>query len=836
MKLTLALAKYYTNLKLDPKTIDELVAKIGAQLGEIEEVIDLGARYKGVIVAKVMHCDDHPDASRLHVCKIDDGGVVKDVPRDEHGYVQVVCGAPNVKVGMLVAWLPPGTTVPETFDSAPFVLESRKLRGQMSHGMLASPKELGISDYHEGILEIDEEAAPGTPFADVYHLNDYIIDIENKMLTHRPDGFGVLGLYREIAGIQHKAFEGPDWYSKGGKYSLDVEDSALLPLKVVNELPKLVPRFTAIAMSGITVKPSPVWLQVELMRAGMRPVNNIVDITNFVMYLTGQPLHAYDYDKVKDLSEEGAPTLVVRHPKKGEQIILLNGKTITPRPDAMMVASDKELLCVGGAMGGANSEVDENTKNIILEAATWDMYTMRRTSMEHGIFSDAVTRFTKGQSPLQNQRVIAKAVHEVRTLAGGKVAGPLHDNKHLDKDVLERNSLHEPVVVSAEFINDRLGLKLKTEAIIRLLTNVEFDARAVKDGIKVTAPFWRTDIEIAEDVVEEVGRLYGYDHLPLELPKRDITPTPQDAMLGLKSRVRTVLAKAGANEALTYSFVHSNLLDKAGQDAKQAFKLTNALSPDLQYYRLSLTPSLLEKVHPNVKAGFGEFALFELNKIHNKKHLNNEGVPEEFESLALVLAKDEKSTGASYYHAAKYLDYLLGHLNVAYKLLPMREKSHYAVLAPFEPKRSAYIQINGEIVGVVGEYQAKVRKELKLPATCAGFELGLGGLFISQIKNRYQPLLRFPATDQDVCFKVKADVPYAELKQLVETALSKDEFLRVTVAPLDIYQRKDDTEHKQVTFRVTLQHQDRTLTTAEVNKLLETMVAAVHKAAGAVRI
>lgn len=836
MRVPLSLAKFYTNLDTD-KPIGELVDRIGSQLGAVEEVISLKEQYAGVLIARVVSCVDHPDSDHLHLCKIDDGGVAEGVERDENGHVQVVCGAPNVREGLLVAWLPPGSTVPSTYHKDPFVLEARKLRGELSNGMLASAKELGISDDHEGILEVDEDVAPGTAFAEAYHLNDHIIDIENKMFTHRPDCFGVLGVYREIAGIYHQQFEGPDWYTSD-KYSLNSESTAL-PLTVTNELPELVPRFVMIPMRDVVVAPSPIWLQAHLMRAGIRPINNIVDITNYLMCLTGQPLHAYDYDKVAALTGGEGAEVTVRLPREGEKAKLLNGKEIEPRAEAIMITSGDHLIGVGGIMGGNETEVDDGTKNIILECATFDMYSVRRTSMAHGLFTDAVTRFNKGQSPLQNVHVIAKAVHEVRSLGGGLVAGELLDECHVDSDALERNSLHAPVVVGAAFINVRLGLHLTADDMATLLRNVEFRIDVDGDQLTVVAPFWRTDIEIPEDVVEEVGRLYGYDHLPLDRPHRDLTPAVKNQGLELKHRARNVLAKSGANEVLTYTFVHGNLLDRATQDRELAFQISNALSPDLQYYRLSLTPSLLDLVHANIKAGYDEFVLFEQNVVYGKSERSEDGLPREFGRLALVCAAEPKAAakahaGAAYYQARHYLETLLGDFaldgDLTYKPLNVDDFASHKLFTqmaqPFEPKRSAVVYNGKYIVGIVGEYKASVATALKLPAFTAGFEVFSSALARGGMKP-YVQLPRFPGLEQDMSLKVPANLSYAELDQFVKRALDEilPEQTRSAVSPVDIYQRPNDTGHKQVTFRLSIASYERTLKAEEVNGFLDTVAA-----------
>jgi phenylalanyl-tRNA synthetase beta chain len=306
--------------------------------------------------------------------------------------------------------------------------------------MLASPKELALGESHDGILILEGKQKAGRDFAENYGLkNDQVIDIENKMFTHRPDCFGLIGISRELAGIQNLAFKSPEWYKSQSKIAKP--QAKTLPLKITNDIPKLCQRFSAIVISGVKVQPSPVWLLVELVKVGLKPINNIVDYTNYFSYLTAQPLHAYDYDKVAKMSGK-TPTITVRLPKKGESIDLLNGKTIEPWDQAIMIATDKELLGIGGVMGGSQSEVDQNTTNIIIESANFDMYSIRRTSMNHGLFTDAVTRFNKGQSPLQTLTVLARITDEILADAGGRIASQVYDINHLSPSVNKHQAIH----------------------------------------------------------------------------------------------------------------------------------------------------------------------------------------------------------------------------------------------------------------------------------------------------------------------------------------------------------------------------------------------------------
>ena len=853
MKISLQWIKEFTQIKC---STDELIKKIGAQLGEVEEVIDLGERYKNIVVAKIVSCEKHPNADKLSVCKIDDGKVIKGVKRDTDGNVQVVCGAPNVRKNLTVAWIPPKAVVPSTFDKDQFTLEARKIRGVVSNGMLASPQELAISDDHDGILVLDKKASPGDWLADIYKLNDTIIDIENKMFTHRPDCFGILGVAREIAGIQQIGFKSPQWYLS----ELDTWDleRGLLPLEVSNKATKLVPRFMAVVMRDVTVGKSPIMIQSFLSRVGIKPINNIVDITNFTMVLTGQPMHAYDYDKVHALSKKSA-SIVVRSAKRGETVKVLGGKTITFEDESIVIATDKTIIGVGGVIGAENTEVDATTTSIILECANFNMYAIRRTSMKYGLFTDAVTRFNKGQSPLQNDNTLSYAVTWVKKLAGGGIAGPLHDIKHLAGYAkTDGYSVHAPVKVSVKFIESRLGVMLGAAFVKKLLQNVEFSASGSGDQLTVTAPFWRTDIAIAEDIVEEIGRLRGLDTLPAVMQKKAGLPPSANVSLELQQNIRNILASAGAHEVLTYSFVHGNVITKANQDEQRAFRLTNAISPDLQYYRLSILPSLLQKIQSNLRSDYpridDELALFEINKISNKKEIAADTLPLERNMLGFVFAAgpktaNQKYSGAPYYIARRYAAHLFEMIDRGLpELLPLKQylAKHKAkdYMLPFDPDRSAVLKFDNAIIGVLGEFKAPVAQAFKLPSYCAGFEIDIEA-FNKPASFTYASLAKYPRVQQDITLSVKNDTPLIEIEDTIWSAITaasnkkknaQDKTELESCSVVDIYQSKENTNLKNVTFRLWLRNNQRTLTTEETNNLLDAVADNAKALLGARRI
>lgn len=795
----------------------ELAERINSQLGGIEEIIDLDKKYNGICIVKVVECSPIEGTDHLNVTKIDDGGLVQGIERDKNGFVQVVCGASNVHADMFAVWLAPGLTVPETYDDTePFVLGAKQLRGVMSSGMLASPKELGFGDMHDGILEIDPsewkptgiDIQPGTSFAEAYGLDDTVIDIENKMFTHRPDCFGQLGVAREIAGIQGNAFKSPEWY----KPVVEFANGQGLGLEVQNDVTEKVPRFMAVAIKGVSVKPSPVWLQAELVRLGSKPINNIVDVTNYVMLLTAQPMHAYDYDKLS------TGKLGVRMARDKETLTLLGGKTIVLDDADIVITDGEKPVGLGGVMGGSETEVSLDTKNIVLECANFDMYTVRRTSMRHGLFTDAVTRFTKGQSPLQNPAALALAIKSVLDTAGGEQASDVIDNHNLHTS--HGDSIYGTQVIDTDFINWRLGLSLPNDDIATLLSNVEFviGERGNENIINYTAPFWRTDIEIAEDVVEEVGRLYGFDKLSQELPRRSIFPAPVSPSRLLKSQLRNALSRAGANEVLTYSFVHKTILDKAGQDADDAYRLSNALSPDLQYYRLTLLPSLLDKVHMNVRAGYNEFALFEIGKGHSKAAgRDDQGVPFEQEYISLTLVD------GGFYRAKRLLDFMAQSVNSEFSYSSISDHKL------FEPKRSALVLCGGKAIGTIGEYRSSVRRGFKLPDGSAGFEIDLSafqGVIETTVKT-YKPLSKFPSAERDITLQVVHTLNYIDVAKAVEQFLSSTG-LTISIVPLGIY-KPESVGTKNITLRITLSSHDKTLTGDEVGVVMDALATVVSE-------
>ncbi len=819
MKISLNIIKQYINFQLPP--VDELVQRINEQLGGVEEVIDLGAKYKDAKVVRVVECQKHPDADRLQVCQVDDGS---------GDLVQVVCGAPNVHADMWAVWLPSESIVPSTYGTdEEFTLGARALRGVMSHGMLAAADELDIGSDHDGIVEINPDewrpsdlaVTPGANFAHMYGLDDTIIDIENKMFTHRPDLFGQLGVAREIAGILGYEFQSPDWYLQSPVFASASE----LELDVFNDASEKVPRVMFVTMKDVHVRPSPLWLQTALVAMGSKPINNIVDVTNYLMLLTAQPTHAYDYEKIRER------TIGARYATSGETLTLLNGKTYELHEDDIVIADGQGAIGLAGIMGGSESEVSHDTKSIVLEVATFDMYAVRKSAMRHGLFTDAVTRFNKGQSPRQNDRIVGQLLAHMTDVSGAAQASDVYD--------IASDAIHTPhqSSVDVEFINQRLGLEFSAEEVGTFLENVEFSTE-VSETIVYTVPFWRTDIELPEDIVEEVGRLNGFAALPQELPRRSAAAAARNPSVETNERIRQLLTRAGGNEVLTYSFVHEQLLKKSQQDPVQAFKLSNALSPHLQYYRLSLVPSLLDKVHTNSKSGYDNFLLYEFGKAHHTAVHESDGLPKELGRIAGVYISTENTVNAPYYHARRTVDFILDDIAPRARATYTRLDEYVIpefppfmqMLAPFEPKRSAVVELDGKPVGIVGEPLASVAKGFKLPEGSAMFELFQSPL-IGHDSKEYIPLSRYQATKRDVSFVVAEDVRYASILNAAESAHA-DTAVRIEASLKDIYRQHESSE-KTFTLHFVVTPYDRTLSSDEANEIVESVAHAVCLATGA---
>ncbi len=793
MRISLNWLKKFVNINIDNAELEKI---IDSRLVEIEEVIDESKKYDNIFVAKVIECEAIPE-THLHLCKIDAG---KHELAGEDGLVQVVCGAPNVHAGMLAAWIAPGAIVPQSVhEDAPFVIGKRKMLGQYdSFGMLAGADELDFGDDHSGIVEIDPEMAnPGDKLVDVFELNDTILDIENKSLTHRPDCFGIIGFAREVAGILDQKFSFDNGNEDASNENLSIAASAV---KIADSA--ICPRYSALVLKkhGELKKKYLTWVDTMLAKSGMRPVDPIVDATNFLMLLTGQPLHAFDYDKFLAVGGTTEPKIGVRLANEGEKLVLLDDAEVELIPTDIVITSNNVPVALAGAMGGKSTMIDENTKNIILESATFSLYNLRKTQMAHGIFSEAITRFTKGQPAYQTLNVAKSCA---RMLGQGFEIAEAFDSGY--------NKENNVVKITTKEINGLLGTNYSKEKIIKTLKNVEFKVEESAEELVVTAPAWRTDIHIKEDVIEEVGRLNGYNNIEPILPKH-ATSEP-NRMVKLKSRIREFLSHTGANELLTYTFVHGDLIEKVGQDVNDSYRLVNSISPELQYLRQQIVPSLLAKAYENLKAKHQEFALFEMNQVFLRSDgVDEDGVPVANNNLAMVVANQDEET--KYYVAKKYLEALAEKLGLKLtfkKFEPAKCEAYY------EPKRSASVYVDDTLIGCIGEIKFSVLNKLKLPRGVAAFELSLDELVkLAAFKKASYEISDFPTVSRDLT--ITTNKPYAEIANKIEAKLAEKDLI-FEVTPTSIYQ-PEDKDAKNISFHLSFADKNKTLESGEILDLM----------------
>ena len=803
MRISLNWLKKYVKV---PISDADLVRLIGARLVEVEGVIDETHKYDKIYVVRVVKAEKIPE-THLTLCQVDCGA---------EELVQVVCGAPNVREGMLAVWIAPGAVVPASVhEDAPFVIGKRKMQGYESCGMLAGADELDFGDDHSGIVEIDPDMAKaGDLLADVFELNDSILEIENKSLTHRPDCFGLIGFAREVAGILGEKFEYDNVQSSeaDGQFEHDFLRDGVAsarchgrsapytsvvtsgyPQKVCSELPlsiqiaspDICQRYSAIVLEkhGEIKRKYLTLIDTILSKSGMRPVDRIVDATNYLMLLYGQPLHAFDFDKFVAVGGSERPEITVRLARDEEKLTLLDGKEVDLNENDIVICSKDTPVALAGAMGGLSTAIDENTRRIIIESATFSLYNLRKTQMAHGIFSEAIVRFTKGQPPYQTLTVAEECAWMLAD--GFKTAAVADEYPKPEQTVVVR--------VGADEINGLLGTEYSYDEIERTLANVGFscdcDKKDKSEYISVTVPQWRTDIHIKEDVIEEVGRLLGYDNIKPSLPRH--ATANDNKMLKLKSKIRDIMRSFGANELLTYSFVSERLLKRAGLEVDNSYKIVNSISPELQYVRQTIVPSLLEKAYVNQKIPYDRFALYEMNKVYRKTWgMNEEGVPIEGMRMGFVVA-ERKTKGTAYYKAKFYAEKLLGELNISPKFLPI--KGEDAESLPFEKKRAAEIWVDEQKIGVVGEFKNSVRHNFKLAEYLAGFELDLdlvGELTkTKKVNGNFETPTKLDET-------VMTSGTYAEALAEME-----EKYPGAVISPVGIYQA-EGSDKKNITFHI----------------------------------
>lgn len=794
MYLSLNLLKEYVDL---PKSLtpEEIGQALTMHTVEVEGIEKQSEKFEGVVVAKILEVTKHPNADRLNLAKVDNGQEILDI----------VCGAPNIEAGQLVPLAMVGCELPNGL-----VIKEAEVRGEKSCGMLCAPDELGLGDDHSGIMVLDSKAKIGKPLADYLSLTDTVLEVDNKSLSNRPDLWGHAGIARELAAIFDAKYKD---YSVNEK-TLKTENTEKVAVKV--EDTALCPRYQALKVSGIKVEESPDWLKEKLIAAGQKPINNIVDITNYVMIELGQPMHAFDAAKVDNI--------VVRRASEGEELTTLDGEKRKLDTDMLVIADSREAIAIAGVMGGEDSEISNETTEIILEAANFDYVNIRKTSTKINLRTEASMRFEKGLDPNLTEKAINRAVEIIKKICkGSKVSSIISDEKSFNLNT-------GPIDLRLSWINKMVGQVIDDKKAVSILKNLGFGVEREEDKLKVTIPTWRAtrDVAIKEDILEEVIRIYGFNNISSKMPRVNLKTVDRDALLVLERRVRNFLVGAPAlSEVYNYSFVGEKQLKKMLVNYDDYIKLQNPIASHQTLLRQNLAPNLIDNVKTN-QARCDEFGLFEIGRVF----LNVEGdlgrggeakvnLPYQEKRLGMVFAAKEAKKIFS--EAKGVIDSLFDSLNLSPLYTKMEDQVEW-----MDSDMSAQIMLNGVSVGAVFVVASGIAKNIGLKKEAVIVEIRLNDLLslasVSEIKE-YEPFEKFPPLVRDLAFVVSSNILYNEIRKEI---LEHDELIK-TVDLFDVYEGEKLGEGKKsLAFHVVYQA-DRTLKNEEVDAIQKKLLGKLEE-------
>lgn len=788
-------------------TIDDSVSNLAERITrtgiEVDDLIDYTKDIKNLVVGFVKSKEKHPDADKLNVCQVDIG---EDEP------VQIVCGAPNVDAGQYVIVAKVGGRLPGGIK-----IKRAKLRGERSEGMICSLQEIGISSnyvpktFESGIYVFSEAQVPGTDALQALYLDDQVMEFD--LTPNRADALSMIGTAYEVAALYNTKMTKPDTTSN------ELELSANNELTVTIENEDKVPYYSARVVHDVTIEPSPIWMQARLIKAGIRPINNVVDISNYVLLEYGQPLHMFDQDAI------GSQQIVVRQANEGEKMTTLDGTERELLTSDIVITNGQTPIALAGVMGGDFSEVKEQTSNIVIEGAIFDPVSIRHTSRRLNLRSESSSRFEKGIATEFVDEAVDRACYLLQTYANGKV---LKDRVSSG----ELGAFITPIDITADKINRTIGFDLSQNDIVTIFNQLGFDTEINDDVITVQVPSRRKDIAIKEDLIEEVARIYGYDDIPSTLPVFEKVTSGQLTDRQYKTRmVKEVLEGAGLDQAITYSLVSKEDATAFSMQQRQTIDLLMPMSEAHASLRQSLLPHLIEAASYNVARKNKDVKLFEIGNVF---FANGEGeLPDQVEYLSGILTGDYvvnqwqgKKETVDFYLAKGVVDRVSEKLNLEFSY-------RRADIDGLHPGRTAEILLENKIVGFIGELHPTLAADNDLKRTYV-FELNFDALMsVSVGYINYQPIPRFPGMSRDIALEVDQNIPAADLLSTIHA--HGGNILKDTLV-FDVYQGEHlEKGKKSIAIRLNYLDTEETLTDERVSKVQAEIEAALIEQGAVIR-
>ncbi|GEQ04842.1 phenylalanine--tRNA ligase subunit beta [Staphylococcus gallinarum] len=791
-----------TYVEID-QPINELAEKITRTGIEVDDIIDYTKEIKKLVVGKIKEIAPHPDADKLNICQVDIG---------ESELVQIVCGAPNVDAGQTVIVATVGGRLPGGIK-----IKRAKLRGERSEGMICSLQELGLSSnlvpkaFEDGIYVFSTEVEPGTDALKALYLDDQVMEFD--LTPNRADALSMVGTAYEVAALYNVAMNKPKTKTEA------LSQQAAEELSVTVQDSDKVPYYSARIVKNVTIAPSPEWMQMRLIKAGIRPINNVVDISNYVLLEYGQPLHMFDQEQI------GSNHIEVRQAHENETMTTLDNQERSLLASDIVITNGETPIAIAGVMGGDFSEVTEATKHVVIEGAIFDPVSIRHTSRRLNLRSEASSRFEKGIATEFVNEAVDRACYLLETYANGQV---LSDNVAQG----DLGSFVTPINISVDKVNNTIGFELTAEEIESIFVQLGFETTKNNNELTVKVPSRRKDITIKEDLIEEIARIYGYDEIPSTLPVFEHVTHGALTDKQAKSRiVKETLEGAGLSQAINYSLVDKERAQDFALETRDTIGLLMPMSEAHSTLRQSLIPHLIDAVAYNVARKNADVRLYELGNVFFG---NGEGeLPDEVEYLSGILTGDY--TVNTWQGKKEEIDFFIakGIVDRIAEKLDIQFDYEAGEIAGLHPGRTAIVKLNGETIGFVGELHPKVEKEYDLKRTYV-FELNYDKLMsVSVGYINYRPIPRFPGVSRDIALVINRDVPSATLVKEIE-AHGGDILQNAQV--FDVYEGEHVAEdEKSIAIRLSYLDVEQTLTDDKVNAVHEDILTALQQQGATIR-